>query len=132
VINRFPAKKILGRGPRVHRANAGGELTVPKWRMRIHKGFARYMAIIWPDAEGVPTAEIREWDRDANRLGPFVATVHFSDNHGDTFQEVITRLHYEVDDQQTPFVSAQGVAITLRRKKVPVTVPAPAPATVGA
>ena len=101
--------------------------------MSMEKRYAWYVAVIWPDAEGVPTAKIFDWgDPRTNNIGPLVATVQFSNDPGDTFEDVIGRLYYEIDDKHRPAVFATGVTIKLRRETSPVTVPATTRATVGA
>jgi hypothetical protein len=100
--------------------------------MSIHGRYAWYLGLIWPDANGLPTAQIYDWDRGTGKVGARVAAFHYSDKAGDTFNDVIRRLYYEVDDCQRPGVSAGGVGVVLRRETVPVTVPATARATVGA
>jgi hypothetical protein len=104
--------------------------------MSIHRRYAWYVAVIWPDADGVPTAVIYDWDYDSDRgtgkFGERVAAFHFKDRAGQTFDEVLARMYYEVDDRQRPGVSAEGVSVLVRREMVPVPVPATARATVGA
>jgi hypothetical protein len=100
--------------------------------MSIHGRYGWYVAVIWPDADGVPTAVIYDWDRDTGKVGERVAAFHFKDRAGQTFDEVLERMYYEVHDRQRPGVSAKGVSVIVRRETVPVPVPARARATVGA
>jgi hypothetical protein len=102
--------------------------------MSIHAGYAWYVAVIWPDADGVPFAVIYDWDRGTGEVGGRVAAFHFKDSPGQTFDEVLERMYYEVADRQRPSVSAKGVSVIVRREKVgvPVRVRATAPAYVGA
>jgi hypothetical protein len=120
------AKKNLGLRVRAVRF----QRSVPRCAMSIKDGYAWYLALVWPDAEGVPTAVIRDWDPGTKQLGRIVETVHFSENK--SFQRVIEDLDYELSPTQMPAVTAKGVYVVLRRETVPVTVRANRAATVGA
>ena len=67
---------------------------MPRCGMSVQDGYAWYAALVWPDAEGVPTAVIRDWDPSADKLGSTVATVHFNDDK--PFRRVIEDLYYEI------------------------------------
>lgn len=85
--------------------------------------YAWFVAVVWPDANGVPTASIFRWERDAGKFGSHVETAHFDDSQ--SFRSVMERLGYEVvEGQITDSVTARGVNIALRKELVPVRVPA--------
>jgi hypothetical protein len=86
-----------------------------------------FVASVWPDEEGVPSAAIFEWDREAGKLGGHVRTVRFGPEL--SFNDAVAQLHYEVvEGQLSRSVTAQGVLVALRRELVPVYVPAREPA----
>jgi hypothetical protein len=85
--------------------------------------YAWFVAVVWPDADGVPTASNFRWERDAGKLGTHVATAQFDDSQ--SFRSVMERLGYEVvEGQLKDSVTARGVHIALRREFVTVRVPA--------
>ncbi|MGH3766912.1 MAG: hypothetical protein ACRDS0_26930 [Pseudonocardiaceae bacterium] len=89
--------------------------------------YAWFIANVWPDEKGYPTARIFKWDREAGKVGAHVKTVHFGSSQG--FREVMESLGYEVvEGQLTESVTAEGVRIALRRELVPVYVRAAQPA----
>jgi hypothetical protein len=91
--------------------------------MTIEGGYAWFLARVWPDAEGTPTAWIHDWNRADGKVGPDVTKVHFSEE--DSFRDVVERLYYEMVEPLLPTahsVTATGVWIVLRKETVPVPV----------
>jgi hypothetical protein len=82
-----------------------------------------FLAVVWADADGVPTAKIFHWDRGAGKVGRQVATAQFEESQ--SFRSVMERGGYEVvEGQVRDSVTARGVRIALRREFVTVPVPA--------
>jgi hypothetical protein len=84
-----------------------------------------FLARVWPDARGVPSASIFNWFRETGRIGALLTTVHFGETQ--TFNSVMEHLGYEVVLGQVPDrVTIRGVFIALRKETVPARVKAAA------
>jgi hypothetical protein len=85
--------------------------------------YAWFIAVVWPDETGAPTATIYAWDRLAGRMGRQVDAFRFDAER--PFRQQVEQRYYEVvDGQLADPVMPTGVRIALRRETVPVTVPA--------
>ena len=84
--------------------------------------YSWFIAKVWPDERGVPSAVIFECDYPFDVLGRQVHTVQFGLDL--SFDDAIAKLGYEIVKEVVAAVTPTGVMITLRRERVPVYVPA--------
>ena len=89
--------------------------------MSIQDGYAWFVAVVWPDAHGVPTARIFQWDRQSGRFEGEVDS--FSYGSSPSFYEMLEAKYYEpVEGLLQHPVHSNGVQVALRRETVPVPV----------
>lgn len=91
--------------------------------MTIPTDYGWFLAVIWPDEQGVATARIYEWDIAGAKAGALVESFTFGQDPD--FYAVLEAKYYEaVEGNVERSVHHQGFRIAVRREKVPVTVPA--------
>ena len=91
--------------------------------MTIRSEYGWFLAVIWPDEQGVATAWLYEWDIAGAKVGSLVESFTFG--HDPDFYAVLEAKYYEaVEGQVARSVHHQGFRIAVRRAKVPVTVSA--------
>ena len=85
--------------------------------------YAWFLAVIWPNEEGVATASLYEWDIAGAKVGAVVESFTFGPEQD--FYAVLEGKYYDaVEGKVARSVHHQGFRIAVRRAKVPVTVPA--------
>ena len=91
--------------------------------MTLPTEYGWFLAVIWPDEQGVATARLYEWDTAGARAGKLVESFTFGEDPD--FYAVLESKYYEaVEGQVARSVHHRGFRVAVRRAKVPVTVPA--------
>lgn len=82
--------------------------------MSSEDGLDWFVALVWPDRQGRPTARIHEWDRLTGQIGRLVEVFTFGSRP--SFYEVLeTKLYEAVDGLLEQPVQHDGVLVALRQ-----------------